>query len=47
VNIGLKQVAHMIMDASIAYELLSVTSEDHREAMAALQDKRKPTFTGR
>jgi enoyl-CoA hydratase len=47
VNIGLKQLAHSIMDASIAYELLSVTSEDHREAMAALKDKRKPKFTGR
>jgi enoyl-CoA hydratase len=35
------------LDASIAYELLSVTSEDHREAMAALKEKRKPTFTGK
>jgi enoyl-CoA hydratase len=47
VNIGLKQLAHSILDASIAYELLSVTSEDHREAMAALKEKRKPTFTGK
>jgi enoyl-CoA hydratase len=47
VNIGLKQLAHSIMDASMAYELLSVTSEDHREAMAALKEKRKPTFTGK
>jgi enoyl-CoA hydratase len=46
VNIGLKQLAHSIMDASIAYELLSVTTQDHRDAMAAIQDKRKPDFTG-
>jgi len=46
VNIALKQLAHSIMDASIAYELLSITTDDHREAMAAISDKRKPTFTG-
>jgi enoyl-CoA hydratase len=47
VNIGLKQLAHSIMDASIAYELLSVTTADHCEAMAALREKRKPNFTGK
>ena len=46
VNIALKQLAHSIMDASIAYELLSITTNDHRDAVAALSDKRKPTFTG-
>lgn len=46
VNIALKQLAHSIMDASIAYELLSITTNDHRDAMAALSEKRKPDFTG-
>lgn len=47
VNIGLKQLAHSIMDASIAYEALSNHSKDHREAMDAIAEKRKPLFTGR
>lgn len=46
INIGLKQLAHSIMDASIAYEALSNATHDHREAMNALRDKRKPTFIG-
>ncbi|HET8880875.1 MAG TPA: enoyl-CoA hydratase-related protein [Solimonas sp.] len=46
INIGLKQLAHSIMDASIAYEALSNATHDHREAMDALRDKRKPQFTG-
>jgi enoyl-CoA hydratase len=46
VNIGLKQLAHSIMDASIGYELLSTTTADHREAIAALDERRKPKFTG-
>jgi enoyl-CoA hydratase len=46
VNIGLKQLAHSIMDASMAYEALSNATQDHREAMDALRDGRKPSFTG-
>jgi len=46
INIGLKQLAHSIMDASIAYEALSNASADHREAMDAIRDKRKPDFSG-
>lgn len=46
INIALKQLAHSTMDASIAYELVSVSSDDHREAMDAIQEKRKPNFTG-
>lgn len=46
INIGLKQLAHSIMDASIAYEALSNATRDHREAMDAIRDKRKPSFTG-
>jgi enoyl-CoA hydratase len=46
VNIGLKQLAHSVMDASISYEMLTFTTNDHREAVAAFQEKRKPTFHG-
>lgn len=46
INIGLKQLAHSIMDASMAYEALSNATRDHREAMDAIRDKRKPGFSG-
>jgi enoyl-CoA hydratase len=47
VNIGLKQLAHAIMDTSIAYEVLTNTSSDHAEAVSAFRDRRKPNFTGK
>jgi len=46
INIGLKQLAHSIMDASMAYEALSNITRDHREAVNAISEKRKPNFTG-
>ncbi len=45
VNLGLKQIATAVMDASIAYELLTVHSKDHAEAVHAFRDKREPVFT--
>ena len=45
-NLGLKQLAHMIMDTGIAYETLSNISKDHQEAVTAFREKRKPVFTG-
>jgi enoyl-CoA hydratase len=46
VNIGLKQLAHSIMDASIAYEAMSNRTADHQEAVSAFREGRKPRFTG-
>jgi enoyl-CoA hydratase len=46
VNIGLKQLAHSIMDASIALEGISNFSADHAEAVAAFREGRKPRFVG-
>jgi enoyl-CoA hydratase len=46
-NIGLKHLAHNIMDIGIAYELQTNISEDHQEAVNAFRDKRKPNFTGK
>ncbi|WP_372500583.1 enoyl-CoA hydratase-related protein (plasmid) [Tistrella mobilis] len=46
-NIALKQLAHSMMDACIGYESMSNLTEDHREAVAAFREKRKPAFTGR
>ncbi|CAB3793794.1 Enoyl-CoA-hydratase [Paraburkholderia caffeinitolerans] len=46
-NIGLKQLAHSIMDTCISYEWLASKSDDHREAVNAMLEKRKPVFTGK
>jgi enoyl-CoA hydratase len=47
VNLGLKQVATAVMDASIAYEKLTVYTSDHAEAVHAFLEKRPPNFTGK
>ena len=47
VNIGLKQLAHSVLDASVAFEALSNVSADHGEAVQAMREKRPPKFTGR
>jgi enoyl-CoA hydratase len=46
VNLGLKQLVTTILDASIAYEMTTFATNDHREAVAAFLEKRKPQFTG-
>lgn len=46
-NIPLRALARQIMDASMAYEMETTHTDDHREAVAAFLEKRKPRFTGR
>ena len=46
VNIALKQVAHSLMDAGMAYEMISSQTDDHGEAIAAFREKRRPRFRG-
>ena len=46
-NLGLKAQAVQVLDAGLAYEIASLQSEDHLEAVHAFQQKRKPVFRGR
>lgn len=46
VNKWLKQQVNLILDASLAYEMVTFTTEDHREATRAFVEKRKPSFSG-
>jgi enoyl-CoA hydratase len=43
-NIGLKQLAHCIMDVGLGYEMMSIRSPDHAEGIAAFEERRKPKF---
>jgi enoyl-CoA hydratase len=47
VNKWLKDQVNLIMDASLAYEMLTFNTEDHREAARAFVEKRKPNYQGR
>jgi len=38
---------NVAFDASTALELVTFQSEDHREALAAISEKRPPVFKGR
>lgn len=45
-NIPLRKLAHELMDASCAYEMLSNLTRDHQEAVTAFVEKRPAVFTG-
>jgi len=47
VNKLVKDALNVAFDTSTALELLTFRSEDHREALAALREKRPPAFRGR
>jgi enoyl-CoA hydratase len=46
INLELKRIATATMDAGLAYEGITVRSADYREGVTALQEKRKPVFSG-
>lgn len=45
-NLPLKALFHAHFDAGLAYERLTLLSKDHKEAVHAFVDRRKPNFTG-
>jgi enoyl-CoA hydratase len=45
-NMTLRQQAEAYMDAHLGLETMSQLSADHREAVLAIRDKRKPEFKG-
>jgi enoyl-CoA hydratase len=45
-NLELKRIADLVLDQGLAWESESMRSADHREAIAALQEKRPPLFNG-
>ena len=47
VNKLVKDALNVAFDASTALELVTFQSEDHQEALAALREKRAPSFKGR
>jgi enoyl-CoA hydratase/carnithine racemase len=47
INKLIRERMNLILDASLAFEALSLTTEDHKEAARAWMEKRKPEFQGR
>lgn len=47
INVALRQLASSIMDVGLGYESITNASADHKEALAAIREKRKPVFGAR
>ena len=47
VNKWLKQQINLIYDTSMALEIATFGTQDHKEAVAAFIEKRKPNFVGK
>ena len=47
VNKLVKDALNIAFDTSTALELVTFQSDDHREALAAIREKRPPQFKGR
>ncbi len=47
VNKFVKMVSNLVLPLSLTAEEVSMTKDDHREAVKAFQEKRAPQFTGR
>ena len=47
VNKWLKEQANLIMDTRLAYEMMTFKTKDHKEAIKAFMEKRKPNFVSR
>jgi enoyl-CoA hydratase len=47
VNKVIKNALNIAFDTSTALEIVTFQSDDHREALAAIKEKRKPEFEGR
>ena len=45
-NLALKDQAARVLEAGLAYEIASLQSNDHLEAVRAFHEKRAPRFTG-
>lgn len=46
INAGLKVTANAVIDRAAAYEVVTQMLNDHRIALEAFADKKKPVFTG-